>query len=119
MSLAIPIKAVYENGLLRPLQALPFQDRQEVIITIATEDRLQGEDSVRLQAMHAQADAWLARQPEHVIRSSRSLSVERHTRLNRELDQLLSEVDAEMGDAAEVEIARLVDEAVRTTSRKR
>jgi len=119
MSLAIPIKAVYENGLLRPLQALPFLDHQEVIITVTAENRPQSVDGARLQAMHAQADAWLSRQPAHAIRTSRSPSPAHYTRLNRELDQLLSEVDTEMGDANEDEIARLIDEAIQMTSPKR
>ncbi len=32
--MAITVEAVYENGVLKPNRALPFPDRQKVVITV-------------------------------------------------------------------------------------
>jgi len=117
VSLATPVRAIYENGLLRPLQSLPLSEHQEVVIFVTAEERPRAVGEKRLREMHAQADAWLARQPVGAVRQPRPLSPAHQARLNSELDRLLAEVDAAMGNASEDEIAALVDEAANAARR--
>ena len=45
------IPAIYENGVLKPLQPLDLVDQQTVYITVASEDEQTDEDS--LEAWHS------------------------------------------------------------------
>jgi len=112
MATAVPIQAVYEHGLLRPLQPLFLPERALVYITVVPSEPQQPSVEERLRQMHTQVDDWLARQPQDAVRSPRPLSPAAKARLDAELDQLLAEVDASMGDAADEMIAVLVNEAV-------
>jgi predicted DNA-binding antitoxin AbrB/MazE fold protein len=38
------VEAVYENGVLRPLEPLPFEDRQRVTVTVSDTKRSRGEN---------------------------------------------------------------------------
>jgi len=106
-----PIPAIYENGLLRPLQSLPLPEHEKVYIILVTKDSQYPTIEARLHQMHAQADEWLACQSPDALQPPPPLSPTRKTRLDTELDQLLAEVDAAMSDASEEEVAALVDEA--------
>jgi len=106
-----PIPAIYEKGLLRPLQSLPLPEHEKVYIILVPEDSQYPTIEARLRQMHSQADEWLTHQPQDAVQPSGPLSPARKARLDAELDQLLAEVDAAMSDASEEEIAALVDEA--------
>jgi hypothetical protein len=43
MVMETTVQAVYEGGVLRPLQPVPFQDRQEVTVTISDEGNIPGD----------------------------------------------------------------------------
>jgi hypothetical protein len=43
MVMEMTVQAVYEGGVLRPLQPVPFQDRQEVTVTISDEGNIPGD----------------------------------------------------------------------------
>ena len=47
------VQAVYEGGVLRPLEPVPLEDRQEVTITISDEG-----DILRNHPLLASADEW-------------------------------------------------------------
>ena len=106
-----PIPAIYEKGLLRPLQSLPLPEHEKVYIILVTEDSQYPTIEARLRQMHAQADEWLTYQPQDALQYPPTLSPARKTRLDAELDQLLAEVDAAISAASEEEVAALVDEA--------
>jgi predicted DNA-binding antitoxin AbrB/MazE fold protein len=106
-----PIPAIYENGLLRPLQSLPLPEHEKVYIILVTEDSQYPTTEARLRQMHAQADEWLTYQSRDALQPPCPLSPAHKARLDAELDQLLAEVDAAMSDASEEEVAALVDEA--------
>lgn len=117
MSISEPIPAVYENGLLRPLQPLSLPERAQVYLTISLSEPLQADVEARLQEMHRQADEWLAQQPQGAVRPPRRLSAAAQARLDAELEALLAEVDASMGDVSEEEVAALANEAVQAVRR--
>ena len=50
------LQAVYENGVLRPLEPLPFQEQQEVTVTVS--DQTDGDwlDATFLRHLETQAD---------------------------------------------------------------
>lgn len=115
MSDAISVLAVYENGLLRPLQALSLPEHEQVRVLISPEAQPYVAPEQRLLQMHEQVDDWLARQPQDAVRPPRALPRSRRTKLDNELDQLLAAVDAAMSDSSDEEVAAAVDEAVRVT----
>jgi len=108
----MPIKAVYERGLLRPLQPLLLPERAQVYVMVIPNESQQPPVEESLRQMHARADEWLAHQPPDAVRAPRPLSPAAKARLDAELDQLLAEADASAGDATEETIAALVNEAV-------
>ena len=49
------VQAVYEDGVLRPLEPIPLEDRQEVTVTISDE-----KDVLRDHPLLASPDEWAA-----------------------------------------------------------
>ena len=47
------VQAVYEDGVLRPLEPVPLEDRQEVTVTISDEGNI-----VRNHPLLASAEEW-------------------------------------------------------------
>jgi len=112
MSPSDPIPAIYENGVLRPLQPLPLRNAQQVqIIVLADAPHLQA-DPERVRRFHEMVDAWLVRQPAQSIREPKPLSPVEKERLDTEFDRLLAEIHSVSGRCPEAEIAVLVDAAV-------
>lgn len=107
-----PISAIYENGLLKPLQPLPLRDRQRVKIIVLPDELRAQADPERVRQLHEQADAWLAQQPPHAVREPKPLSPAEKERLDAEFDQLLAEIHSKSADYSEEELAALVDAAV-------
>jgi len=63
------ISAVYDKGVLRPMQQLPLADQQEVLLLILPLRRGKRSvvDSARVARMREQADVWLAQQPADAV----------------------------------------------------
>ena len=55
MSMEKTVKAVYEGGVLRPLEPIPLADRQEVTVTISDEANI-----ARDHPLLASPDDWAA-----------------------------------------------------------
>ena len=119
MSDAISVLAVYENGLLRPLQALSLSEHEQVHILISPEAQHYAAPEHRLLRMHEQVDDWMARQPQDAVRPPRALSPSRRRKLDAELERLLADVDAAMSDSSDGEVAGLVDEAAQVVRASR
>ncbi len=111
MTTPMPIEAIYERGLIRPLQPLVLPERTQVYVFVVPSESQPPLTTGRLQQMHALADEWLAHQPKDAVRPPRPLSPVGKARLDAELDDLLAEVDLSMRDGAEEAIVELVDEA--------
>ena len=50
------LQAIYEKGVLRPLEPLPLQERQEVTVTVTDEGDGEWLDSAFLRHLELQAD---------------------------------------------------------------
>ena len=111
MANAMSIQAVYEHGLLRPLQPLFLPERAQVYVIVVPSEPQQPPVEERLRQMHARADEWLANQPRDAVRAPRPLSPTTRAKLDAELGRLLAEVDASMGDVPDETITALVNEA--------
>jgi predicted DNA-binding antitoxin AbrB/MazE fold protein len=53
--MAKTVRAIYEGGVLRPLEPIPLEDRQEVTVTISDEG-----DMSRDHPLLASSDEWAA-----------------------------------------------------------
>jgi predicted DNA-binding antitoxin AbrB/MazE fold protein len=65
------ITATYKNGVLKPSQALPLHDQQQVVLVIvpvAAPAPTHRPNSARVATMQTQVDAWLKMQPAEAIR---------------------------------------------------
>lgn len=111
MVLPEPITAVFENGLLKPLQPLALKDQQRVRIIVVEDEVIPPVDLDRVHVMHEAAEAWLAIQPADAVQEPAPLSQDDKAQLDAELDQLLAEIQQYSARDSEEEIARLVDEA--------
>src|SRR5215212_9683864 len=103
------ITATYENGVLKPAQALPFHDRQEVllvIVPVAAPTPTRQPDSAHVAAMQRQVDAWLKRQPAEAIRPP--LPEKEQTLLTQEVTALVSEIRTMMVATPTVDEAQLL-----------
>ncbi len=72
------ISAVYEGGLLKPIQPLALPERQRVRVIVMAEEP----DPARVRWMHEQAAQWLAQQPVEAVREPAPLSPAERARLN-------------------------------------
>jgi predicted DNA-binding antitoxin AbrB/MazE fold protein len=61
------VQAVYEGGVLRPLEPIPLEDRQEVTVTISDEG-----DIPRYHPLLASSDEWAAADARRVLRPLRT-----------------------------------------------
>ena len=113
MTIAHSVRAVYEDGWLKPLEPLPLHDHQrvEIMVTVSEEPQYRA-DSERVRQLHERASEWLAQQPVLAVRAPRRISQARQDRLDAEFDQLLAEIQAASGADDEAELIALVDEAV-------
>ena len=117
MMVTISVRAVYENGILRPLQPLPLSEHAQVDISVVAIAASPPVVEDRLREMHVQTNEWLRRQSAHAVRLPPRLSPVAQASLDAELDKLLAEIDAEVGDVSEDEITALVDKAVSAVRR--
>jgi predicted DNA-binding antitoxin AbrB/MazE fold protein len=65
------ITATYRNGVLKPAQALPLHDQQQVllvIVPVTSPVPTHRPESARLATMQTQVDAWLKMQPNEATR---------------------------------------------------
>lgn len=107
-----PIAAIYENGILKPLEPLALRERQYVQINIIVTDAPARVDGERLRQIEEQADAWLAQQPTHAVREPAPLATDEKERLDAEFDQLLSELQRQAVDLTEDELTDRINVAV-------
>lgn len=112
MVLPAPITAVFENGLLKPLEPLALKDQQRVRIIVVEDEIISPADPDRVYVMHEAAEAWLAVQPTNAVHEPAPFSQVEKAQLDTEFDQLLAEIQQYSMHDSEEEIARLVDEAV-------
>jgi predicted DNA-binding antitoxin AbrB/MazE fold protein len=118
MTITHSVRAVYEDGWLKPLEPLPLHDRQrvEIMVAVAEEPRYRV-DLQRVQQLHEKANTWLAQQPATTVQEPQRLSLTEQLRLDAEFDQLLAEIQAASGVDDEAELVALVDEAVAAVRR--
>jgi predicted DNA-binding antitoxin AbrB/MazE fold protein len=107
-----PIRAIYENGILKLLQPLPLRNSQRVKVLVFPDDPQRSADPDRVRQWHEQTNDWLARQPAHAVREPRPLSSAEREHLDAEFDMLLAEIRRKSGSCSEMELATLVDAAV-------
>ena len=50
------LQAVYEQGVLRPLEPLPLQEHQQVTVTVSDQEEADWLDATFLRYLEAQAD---------------------------------------------------------------
>lgn len=112
MSASQVIRAVYEDGVLKPSQPLPLQDHQEVQVIVLFDEPRGDVDPARVRQLHEQADTWLAQQSAQAVREPKPLTAQERERLDAELDQLLAGIHALSASSSDAEIADEVDAAV-------
>lgn len=113
MTIAHVVRAVYEDGWLKPVEPLLLPDRQrvEILVTVLEEPQYRADPSL-VQQLHEKANEWLAQQPTAAVREPRRFSQAKKSRLDAEFDQLMAEIQAASGADDDAELAALVDEAV-------
>ena len=113
MTMAHSVRAVYEDGWLKPLEPLPLSDRQhvEIMVTVLEEPRYRA-DPERVRQLHGKADEWLAEQPTHAVQKPKCISQVERDLLDIEFDQLMKEIQSVTSVDDEVELTALVNEAV-------
>lgn len=102
-----PIAAIYENGILKPLEPLALREHQRVQINIVVADAPARPDLDRVRRIEEQAEAWLAQQPAHAVREPAPFSADEKELLDAEFDQLLSELHRKTADLTEDELVNL------------
>ena len=112
MSSSQLITAVYEDGVLKPTEALPLHNHQQVQVIVLFEAPAEAVNAERVRQLHEQADAWLARQSIQAVREP-LLPQEDREQLDAELDQLLAEIRTQSDHDSEEVVADQVDAAVR------
>lgn len=117
MALSTPIAAVFENGLLKPLEPLKLKDLQRVKIFVIEDEA--PADPERVRQMHEMADTWLRNQRPGAVREPEPLMPQEKARLDAEFEQLLAEMQQYSTQDSENEIAALVSEAVAAVRRVR
>jgi len=116
------IKAIYENGILKPSEKLPLDDQAEVLVIVVPlrrKARAAESDPTRLAQMRKQVDAWLKAQPPDAVRPPLSLSPAQEQALEGDFEAALAAIRARASQFSELEIAADVDAAldeVRTLS---
>jgi predicted DNA-binding antitoxin AbrB/MazE fold protein len=122
------VTAVYEDGLLKPLQRLPLQEHQRVVVFVLPLDTERERVSYSpewIAEMEAQVEAWLRRQPADVLREPLPLSSAVRQAMNQAFDEALAAIrshavafdDDEI--AADVEAALAEVRAAPTAERRR
>jgi hypothetical protein len=117
MALSAPITAIFENGLLKPLEPLALKDHQRVRIFVVEDEAFVPPDPNRVYVMHEAAGEWLAMQSADAVQEPALLSPGEKEQLDAELDQLLAEIRRYSATDSDEEIALLVDEAVSAVRR--
>ena len=103
----IATKAVYESGLLRPLEPLSLPERSVVDVTIASpvaDERGTGRSAKLSEALRN----WASTTEVQVVSAPRGANA---GHLDRELDELLEEVRERTSHLGEEEVETLADEA--------
>jgi predicted DNA-binding antitoxin AbrB/MazE fold protein len=107
-----PIAAIYENGILKPLEPLALREHQRVQINILVADAPARPDLTRVRRIEEQADAWLAQQPAHAVREPAPFATGEKESLDAEFDKLLSELHRKTVDLTEDELTNRINVAV-------
>jgi predicted DNA-binding antitoxin AbrB/MazE fold protein len=111
--MSISTWAHYQNGILKPIGALPLKENQRVqIIVLPQPQELDEVDEARLAEMHRRADEWLVQQPPDAVRPS-PLSEEERRQAIAELDQVLRELREANVHYSEEEVMADVNAAVK------
>lgn len=109
------VTAVYENGLLKPLQHLPLQEHQRVLVIVLPLDVDRERVSYspeRVAEMEAQVEAWLRRQPADALREPLPLSHAVRQALDQASDEALAAIRRHAAAFDDDEIAADVEAAL-------
>lgn len=103
------ISAIYDKGVFRPMQQLPLDDQQEVLLIVLPLKRGQRSvvDSPRVARMQEQMNAWLAQQPADAVREPLV-----SYRVDDDFDAVLAEIRKRASYFSAAEIAADVDAAL-------
>lgn len=106
------ISAVYDKGVLRPVQQLPLDDQQEVLLIVLPLKRGKppAVDPARVARMQEQTEAWLAQQPADAVREPLV-----PYRVADDFDAVLAEIRERASRFSEAEIAADVNAALAET----
>ena len=107
------ITATYENGVLRPEQALPLHNQQQVVLIVlpvSSPAAAQQPDPARVATMQKQVEAWLNIQPDGVIRPP--LPEIDQTTLTQELTAALSQIRTATGEIDEAQLLAEIETAL-------
>ena len=104
------VLAIFENGLLKPSEKLPLEDKQKVWVVIVP---MQAEvDTARLKALREQAEDWLRQQPPNTVREPIELAPELEKRLDDEFEQTLARIHARASRYSEAVIIADIEAAI-------
>ena len=98
------MRAVYEDGWLKPLEPLLIPDRQrvEILVTVLEEPQYRADPKL-VQQLHEKTNEWLAQQPTAAVREPQRFSQAKKSRLDAEFDQLMAEIQTASGADADKE----------------
>ena len=70
MTIAHAVRAVYEDGWLKPVEPLLLPDRQrvEILVTVLEEPQYRADPKL-VQQLHEKTNEWLAQQPTAAVRN--------------------------------------------------
>jgi hypothetical protein len=102
------VKMVYQDGVLRSPEALPFKDRQEVLVLVLplqTETTQSAANPKRAAQLREQAAIWLAQQPADAVRPPLATAEEDDRRLDDHFETSLAAIRRHAGrfDQREIE----------------
>jgi predicted DNA-binding antitoxin AbrB/MazE fold protein len=89
------VTAIYENGILKPLQRLPLQEHQRVLVIVVSLDAERERVSYnpeRVAEMERRAGAWLSQQPVYVVHEPSPLAPAVQQAIDRAFDEALAAI---------------------------
>ena len=109
------IRATYQDGVLRPVEDLPLEEQQQVVVIIlpARSDMSQAQPSPeRVAIIKEQTATWLRQQPGKAVRPPASLKPAEEQHVDQDIEDTLRAIRAKAGQLSSEEIAADVSQAL-------
>lgn len=109
------LKAIYQDGVLKPAEELPFEEQQQVVVIVLpvrSEISPTKSDPERVTTIKEQAATWLTQQPADAVRPPAGLEPTQEQSLDEDIEKILASIRAKAGQLSAKEIAVDIGQAL-------